>query len=107
MAGQVSVIVINRVPAVTALIRGRIGVAVRKAAFDIEAQAKSRAAVDTGNMRNSINANGRDTDYRVDSPADYSIYQEFGTRNMAAHPFLIPAAEYVKPALIAALRGIA
>lgn len=107
MAGQVSVIVHNRVPATSKLVRERIGVAVRKAAFDIEAQAKARAPVDTGNLRNSINANGGGLDYRVDSPAAYSIYQEFGTRHQPGTPYMIPAAEHVKPALIAALKRVA
>ena len=107
MAGQVSVIVVNHVKGTTAMIHGRISVAVRKAAMDIEAQAKSRAPVDTGNLRGSIAASGHDADYRVDSPANYSLYQEFGTRHMGAHPYMIPAAEHVKPALIAALRRIA
>ncbi|MCR4339334.1 MAG: HK97 gp10 family phage protein [Gemmatimonadaceae bacterium] len=106
MAGQVSVIVVNHVKGTRAMVDAKIGVAVRKAAFDIEAQAKARAPVDTGNLRNSINASGDGADYRVDSPANYSLYQEFGTRKMAAHPYMIPAAELVKPALIAALKRI-
>ena len=107
MAGQVSVIVVNHVRGTRAAVEAKIGSAVRKAAFDIEAQAKSRAPVDTGNLRNSINANGHGAEYRVDSPAAYSIFQEFGTRHQPGTPYMVPAAEHVKPALIAALKRIA
>ena len=68
-------------------------------AFLVEADAKQRAAVDTGAMRNSINV--YDTQRvpfstKIGPHVDYAIYQEYGTRKMAAHPFLTPAVEFVR-----------
>lgn len=71
--------------------------AVKKAAFSIEATAKSLAPVDTGLLRNSIQT-------RVESPmkatvgtsVEYAEYQEFGTRHQKGKAFLTPAADVEK-----------
>lgn len=98
----------SEIPAIAAHAKSRAGKAVAKAARDIEAGAKQRAPVDTGNLRNSILAvQVRSFNWRVDANAYYSIYQEFGTSKMAAHPFLIPAAEAVTPSFVAAMSQIA
>ena len=104
---SVTVIVRSRARHANSLVHGRVETALKKAAFDIEGQAKMRAPVDTGHLKNSINADGGDLEWRVSSPANYSVYQEFGTRFMAAHPYLIPALRFVKPSLLAALRRLA
>lgn len=93
-----------------------------KAAFDVEAEAKQRAAVDTGFMRSAIytetiegstygqgieghgtlepELNG-DTEHGqvawVVAGAEYSIYVEMGTAHMAPQPFMAPAADKVQP----------
>ena len=103
---SITVRVRSRAPAVSRQVRSRAEQATRKAAFDIEAHAKGGAPVDTGSLRNAINATGGGLDWRVDSPANYSLFQEFGTRFMAAHPYMLPALEAVRPSLIAALRRI-
>ncbi len=84
-------------------INGKIDEAFKKAAFDIEAKAKEKAPVDTGALMNAIAAEGEGHDWIVVSPAEYSIYQELGTRFMAARPFLVPALEEVAPSLRFAL----
>ena len=64
--------------------------------------------MDTGHLKNSIQARPEGLlVWRVESPADYSLYVEFGTRRMAARPFLTPAVEIVRPRLLEALRRIA
>lgn len=75
--------------------------AVEKAAFDIEAHAKALAPVDTGFLRAAIAAEptGNPLRWRVWSFASYSVYQEYGTRSMAAQPYMTPAAELVRPQL--------
>lgn len=84
-----------------------VGRAIAKAARDIEAQAKARAPVDTGLLKNSIEASQeRPYAWRVDSPVEYSVYQEFGTSKMPAHPYMVPAADSVRPSLMAALERI-
>lgn len=81
--------------------------------------AKSISPVDDGRLRNSImwsvpqlkggfnNSAGEKADKEitpkpqklegyVGSNTEYSIYQEFGTRHMAAQPYLRPAIEFVR-----------
>jgi hypothetical protein len=36
----------------------------------------------------------------------YGIFREFGTRRMAAHPFMIPALEAVRTAFLQAMRQV-
>lgn len=105
---------------------------IRKAAFDVEAQAKLGAAVDTGFMRSSVYVELHDSsDYgnAIDPPAgaellpeiaraedghtayvavaaSYAIYVEMGTSRMAAQPFLGPAFDAVMPSLTSALEHI-
>ena len=59
--------------------------------------AEANVAVDTGMLQQSI-VHGSDVVYNTDSvtgivgtSAYYAIYQEMGTVNMNAHPFLMPA----------------
>lgn len=104
----------------------KCAIAVEKAAYDIEAHAKAMAPVDTGFLRAAIQAEssqgkavgnrlqraGASTDFinfavggagglrwEVTSYASYSAYLEFGTRKMAAQPYMTPAAELVRPQL--------
>lgn len=99
--------VTSYVPQLTALARERAGVAVAKAAADIEAQAKARAPVDTGLLKNSINQREEDSLRRVvESPIHYSVYQEYGTHKMAAQPYMTPAVEFVAPSFEAAMRSL-
>lgn len=102
----ISVRVHSRVPAVSAAVQAKAGLALAKAAHDIEAHAKTLAAVDTGLLKNSIRAEQEGAGWQVVSPVDYSVYQEFGTRHTPAHPYMLPALEFVRPKLIAALRQI-
>ena len=91
--------------------------AIRATAFDVEAQAKALAAVDTGAMRSSIftktskgsNAPSSlpgDVEFVDPTPGDpekmkayiapgveYAGFVEFGTSKQAAQPFLTPAIE--------------
>lgn len=59
----------------------------------IEGQAKDRAPVDTGNLRNSITHAEDSTSTTIGSAVSYSVFQELGTSKMPAHPFLRPAIE--------------
>ena len=102
----ISVRVNSRVPAVTAAVQAKAGLAVAKAAHDIEAHAKTMAPGDTGLLKNSIRAEGDGSSWEVVSPVDYSVYQEFGARGTPARPYMLPALERVRPSLIAALRQL-
>lgn len=80
---------------------------VRKSALDVEAQAKLRAPVDTGFLRNSIHTE-QSSDLRAEVivGAEYGLYIEYGTSRMAAQPFLNPAVEFVRPAFEAACAAL-
>lgn len=65
-------------------------------AFQVEAQAKPLAPVDTGALVNSINTENKEKNlYWVSDGVEYGIFQELGTHKMAAHPFMVPATEQV------------
>jgi HK97 gp10 family phage protein len=83
--------------------------AVRKTAFDIEADAKVFAPYEFGDLRNSISTeffgDGRFSSFsaEIGPTVDYGIYQEFGTDRMAPQAFLGPAFDRRIPDLISAL----
>ena len=66
-------------------------------AFQVEAEAKVRAPVDTGTLKNSIHTEKKKQGlYWVADGVEYGIYQELGTSRMSAHPFMKPAVEKVQ-----------
>lgn len=92
-------IVSNRLPQMPGQIRAAVAAEVSKAAFEIEAQAKAKAAVRTGTMRRSIHtvlSNGG-LSAVVGPSVLYARFIEFGRRGAAARPFMRPAAEAVLP----------
>ena len=65
-------------------------------AYQVEGIAKMLAPVDTGALRNSLQTEQQKPGtWWVHDGVEYGIYQEFGTHKMAAHPFMVPAAEQV------------
>lgn len=129
MAEAEVMVLFNLFPELPELIQRAVVKAVKKAAFDIQAHAAAGKPRDTGFLKSSIyvvtknastygqNLEGDGTGEmlpEVEKPtsptvayvavgANYGVYQEFGTVNMAAQPYLVPAAEYVYPQFIAAL----
>lgn len=92
---------------VTAVVAAAAAAAVAKSAHDIEAQAKSRAPVRTGFLKNSIHAEQEGPHaWRVDVQAEYGAYVEFGTVRMSARPYFIPAVEQVRPSFQSAMAAI-
>ncbi len=81
---------------------------VRKAAFDTEAGAKDRAPFKTSALKNSgyVDEDPGHLRARIGFSMGYAIYQEFGTRFMKAHPFLIPAFEAVRKGFLAAWKEL-
>lgn len=71
------------------------------AALRVEGDAKSRAPVDTGNLRNSIQAepNAGQLEARVNVGAEYAAFVELGWSRRAAKPYLAPALLAEKPRL--------
>ena len=81
-------------------------------ALEIERDAKLNAPVDTGMLRASITSTGSGSEYEIGTNIEYAPFVEFGTKYMAAQPFLFPAFEKgvrdlqknIKKAVISALR---
>lgn len=115
MAGKTGVtvrVVSNRLPQMPAQIRTAVVGEVKRSTLDVEAKAKGMVPVKTGTLRRSIHSvfqNGGLTGI-VGPSVNYGAFVEFGTRRMAARPYMRPAAEAVLPkfaeAVKRALRGL-
>ncbi|MEM4406538.1 MAG: HK97 gp10 family phage protein [Candidatus Methanomethylicaceae archaeon] len=84
---------------------------VRKAAFDVEAHAKSQLwkghGVDTGRLKNSISCEFPSRAKAIVAPhTHYAHFVEFGTRRMRAIPYMRPAVEKVAPEFIKACQSL-
>lgn len=100
-------VVFNRFPEIRRGMDAQVGRVVAKAAKDVEGHAKSRAPVDTGFLRNSIQADRKtEHHWEVTVGAHYGIYLEYGTRHMTARPYFEPAIERVRPGFLAAMRRL-
>lgn len=96
----------DKFPQIAAAMPEKTSQVVRKASFDIEGQAKSRAPVDTGALKNSISTEFENNGLTgiIAPHVEYATYVEFGTKRMSAQPYMVPAAEAVAPAFIAAMK---
>lgn len=127
--------VYNKLPEIGPEVERRVATIIAKAAFDVQAGAQILAPVDTGALKNSIYVStSRDSTYRravqealkanpkaeivdevrpsaplqviVGAAVRYAPYVEFGTRRMAARPYLRPAVDRVKDAFFQALAAV-
>lgn len=81
MTGVQIVVEYNHFPAIAAAAAGKVKQCVEKAVRDVEAQAKARAAADTGAMKNSIEGHMTGAYSGEVAPhVEYAIFVEFGTR---------------------------
>ena len=77
------------------------GPRIRRAASDVVGEEtveiandmRAAAPVDTGALRDGIQAEHSDLHGRAVSTARHSIYVEFGTSKMTEQPFMVPTAE--------------
>lgn len=76
-------------------LRAQVDAELKRAAEAGAEAARRRAPVDTGKLRDSIQANGA----RFGSDVDYALYVEFGTTDTPAQPYLRPAIDDVAKAL--------
>ena len=85
-----------------------VGEALEQAAQGAAQDARARAPVDSGALRQGIEirplSNGAQA---VVSTAPHAAMVELGTRRMAARPYLLPAAEAARATLYAAARACA
>ena len=82
---------------------------VMKYSADVHRKATQKAPVDTGFLKRNIRppafSDGGMT-ATVIAAADYSIYQELGTRFMAAQPFMEPAFNEVQQDFLDAIKRV-
>lgn len=78
---------------------------VGKAAYHILGNARAKAPVQTGHLRDNsdVEHNGPTAD--INFHAEYAAYVELGTYKMAAQPFLTPAIEAERQHFIELLKG--
>jgi len=101
------VIKYDNLPRIAERLPEAVSAIIRKAAFDIEANAKAIVPVDTGKLKNSISSEFPSLTKAISAPhTDYAIYVEFGTRYQRAQPYMRPAAEKVAPAFFAAMQRL-
>jgi HK97 gp10 family phage protein len=68
-------------------------IAVQETAENIRDEARASAPVQTGALKNSIEARMEGSTAEVSAGVDYAPFVEYGTSNMAARPFMFPASE--------------
>lgn len=100
-------LVFNDLPRLVDGMAARAAEEVAKTTFDIEAGAKAKAPVDTGNLMNSITAEVDGLTGTVSTNVEYAPYQEYGTSKMPAHPYMTPAAEAAWPDFLAGMTKVA
>lgn len=106
MAGKI-VIKYNHLPRIAERLPEAVSAIVRKAAFDVEANAKTVVPVDTGKLKNSITSEFPSPTKAIIAPhTEYAAFVEYGTRRQRAKPYMRPAAEKVAPAFIEACRRL-
>ena len=93
------VFVKDRLTGLSQRARSRVGTAVKKIAFDVTADAKQRAPVDTGALRNSIGPPEHPEPFVWEIPVgvEYAAFVEFGTVHQGPQPYLTPALEKIRP----------
>ena len=94
----------NHFPQLAEKAHAAVSEIVRKAAFDVEGQAKTFVPIDTGALHNSIDVQMEGDLTAIIAPhTEYAAFVEFGTSKMSAQPYMTPAAEAVRPAYVQAL----
>jgi hypothetical protein len=111
MTGQTGVtlrVVSNRLPAMSSALRAAVVDQVATSSFDVQARAQAVVPVRTGTLRRSIHvlfANGG-LRASIGPSVTYGPPVEFGTRFMAARPYMRPAAALVLPRFADALKRL-
>jgi len=95
----------SKLDAIIATVPGNRNEIVSKAAFHVLGNARAKAPVATGNLRDNsdVEHNGHTAD--INFRAGYAAYVELGTYKMAAQPFLTPAIEAERQHFIELLKG--
>lgn len=86
-------VVENRIPELIVSVNAAARAAVKRTADDIANTARQLVPVDTGALQDSIESSSISIGYEAEVTVgeDYAGFVEFGTRKMAAQPYLGPA----------------
>lgn len=98
----------DKLRALVPRVRNEVRQRVAEALLLIETDAKLFAPVDTGRLRSSIHAETASDGLSgtVGTNVEYADHVEFGTSRQRAQPFLFPAYEKNRAALLANLKNI-
>jgi HK97 gp10 family phage protein len=94
----------SRIPKITAEMLPAIEAALEIGAGQIATAAKSRVPVDTGRLRDAIHVERDGLEFEVRAGSTEVFYGhivEHGSTHTAPHPFLIPALEASRAAVVA------
>lgn len=98
---------LKRIEAQPAKVKSEAGDIIQNTALRVEKRAKASAPEDTGYLKQHITAEKTgELTADVTSLAEYSIYNEFGTRKMAAHPYMRPAMNQEQPFIYQKLNNL-
>ena len=87
----------NKLPQMDSRLYDEVANIVSTTALQCEGLAKVKCPVDTGALRNSIQAQSESALTWTVAPAtDYAHHVEFGTVNQPAQPYMTPAAEAMR-----------
>jgi HK97 gp10 family phage protein len=101
-------VVSNRLPELPAALRADVVEQVKRSTMDVQARAQAVVPVRTGTLRRSIHSifeRGGLTGICGPS-VDYGAPVEFGSRHMAARPYMRPAAALILPKFADALKAL-
>jgi len=81
--------------------------ALKAAGLIIQNDAKKRAPYLTGNLKRSIHTEEvSKNEVRVGTNVEYAIHQEYGTKKMAARPYLRPALDENRDKILAKFKQV-
>lgn len=98
--------VLAKLDLTNAAIAAQADKAIQGAGIECQALAKQSCPVDTGRLRNSILYHPGNMECTVDTNTLYAPFVEFGTRYMAAQPYLYPAYQQAGQHLISKLSNL-
>jgi hypothetical protein len=93
---------VDKIDQLIARLEPEVGMILGKAAHDGFGLSSQMVPVDTGNLKNSGQIDGRGTEWTITYSTEYAIYVHEGTHRMTARPFLRNACLRQVPSMRAA-----
>ncbi len=96
MSGPIHIQIVikkNEFPAAPGKMAGAVGQAFGSLGPKLLSTMQEQTPVDTGELRGSETATVGNKELRLHAGTDHAVYVEFGTRKMAAQPYMRPTVE--------------